>query len=495
MKLFNRVKSILIPNSDSSLSQRVAKSSLWLFLSRYSIQILNIVKIVFLARLLSPEDFGIFGVAIIAVSFLDAFSQTGFTQALIQKKGEVRDYFDTAWIVKVLRGLLLTILLFIFSDQISVFFLEPQLSLIIKIVSLTILLDGLSSVAFVYAFRELQFHKYFIFNVLGIITDIIFSVSFAFWLQNYWALVIGFLAGNVIKFIASYIIYPYEPKFSFSKEKAKELMGFGKWIFGSNILGFFISQGESIFIGKFLGIVSLGYYQMAYKISSFLNMDIISGALFPTFSKVQDNYEIIKEAYLKTIKILSLIFIPAAGGIYILAPDFVNVFLGAKWLPATTSLKILIWASFIWSLTVVTSPVFQALAKPKIETFTNVLRLSLLLTLVYPLINLFGIPGAAMAVFAGVFVSTLGSLFFVAKIINIKFMSFVEVFIIPVISTFIMILSVYYLKQLFVMSITIFFLMVLFGVVVYFAILTLSEKIFKIKYLYLLKETLYLLIK
>lgn len=493
--MLNKIKKILIPTSETSLSQRVAKSSLWLFLSRYSIQILNIVKIVFLARLLSPSDFGIFSAATIAISLLESFSQTGFTQALIQKKGEVRDYFDTAWIVKVIRGLLLTLLLIIFSDSIAGFFGEPSLSLIIKIVGLTIFLDGLSSVAFVYAFRELQFHKYFIFNVLGTVVDLIFSVSFAFLLQNYWALVIGFLAGTIVKFTASYIIYPYLPRFSFSMKKAKELMGFGKWIFGSNILGFFIAQGESIFIGRFLGIVSLGYYQMAYKISSFLNMEIIAGALFPTYSKVQDNHEVIKNAYIKTIKILALLFMPAAGGIFVLSPDFIKVFLGAKWLPATSSLQILIWASFIWSLAVITSPVFQALGKPKIETFMNMVRLAILLLLVYPLINVFGITGAALAVLAGVLASTLGSLFFAAKIVHLTLKNFFEALFIPLVSTLSMILIIFYVKSFITMNILLFLAMVMLGILLYFSVVLLGERIFKIKSLYLLKEVLSLLVK
>ncbi|MBI3631801.1 MAG: oligosaccharide flippase family protein, partial [Candidatus Staskawiczbacteria bacterium] len=436
-----------------------------------------------------------FGIATIAITLLESFSQTGFNRALVQKQGEIVEYLNTAWVVQVLRGFIITIILFFFSGSIANFFSAPEISLIIKIISITILLEGASSVAIIYASKNLEFHTYFIYQIVGSIAEFIFSIWAALIFKNYWALVIGFSAGVAVRFFLSYIIYPHRPKFSINIEKAKELINYSKWIFGSNIIGFFISQGESIFIGKFLGIASLGFYQMAYKISSFLNIEVVSGALFPAYAKVQDNAGALKKAYFKTLKLISLVFFPMAGGIFVLFREFTNIFLGAKWLPMVPSLKLLIWTSLFWAMSVVTGSLLQAIGKPNMETWLNGIRLILLLIIVYPLTSKFGIMGAALSVFFSVVVASFGYLFIVFRMISLKLKDAIDILCMPLLSTLLMIWAISYGKVFFSVGFLPFFGMVMSGVVIYFTLILIGEKVFNIKSFCLLKETLLLLIK
>lgn len=488
-----RIKKSLIPSG--GVSGLTVKGSFWLFALRGTDQFLRLIRTIILARLLAPNDFGLFGIVIISISLLDTFSQTGFQQALIQKKEDIKSYLNTGWVVQVIRGLLLALVLFLTAPYIATFFKTPAAELILKVVSLVIILQSLSNIAIVYFQKELEFHKYFIYQIAGTITDFTVAVSAAFIFRSVWALIFGFLAGNLVRCVISYIIHPYRPRFYFSFSKARELFGFGKWIFGSQIMVFFILQGDSLFVGRFLGVIALGFYQMAYKISSALGTEIISGAIFPAYTKLQDNLPKLREAHLKILQLLSFILIPLTGGIFILAPEFTSLFLGEKWLPIVSAIRVLVLATLIWAIVIINGPMVLAIGKPKIETKWVAVRLIVLLVLIYPFIIHWGILGASMAVFLSALVSTTGYSLEVIKITSCGGKNFIKRIIIPLINTIFMALVIFGLKTIMPIELWEFFLLVGVGVLVYLVLTYLSDKFLRYKMQSIIKECLNLLIK
>lgn len=487
-----KAKNLFIPAG--SLSRRIAKGSMWLFAFRVLDQIFRTVRIIILARLLSPQDFGLFGISMIAMSLLEAFSQTGFNQALVQKKEDISSYLNTAWVVQIVRGVVLSLILFFIAPSVAMFFKTPEAENIIKVVSFVVFLQGFSNIAIVYLSKELEFHKYFIYQFLGTIFDFIVSLVIAFMLKSVWALIFGFLAGIIVKIIASYIICSFKPKLSFSFNKMKELFHFGKWIFSSNIIGFFITQGESVMVGRLLGAISLGFYQMAYKIASVLGIEIISGAIFPAYSKIQDNIGKLKTAYLKIFQLLTFILIPLAGGIFVLSQDFIILFLGEKWISITLVMRLLVFGSTIWAYAVLSGPLFQAIGKPKIETKLNLLRLAILVLLVYPFIIKWKILGAALAVFLSTSISGIGYILVAKKSLHFSFYEIGKSILIPVLNTIIMVLLIFLLKTIFPIGLLSFFVLIIFGILIYLLLSYFSEKILKYSIFIVLKESFKLLI-
>ncbi|GAI54637.1 unnamed protein product, partial [marine sediment metagenome] len=198
---------------------------------------------------------------------------------------------------------------------------------------------GFVNIGVLYFQKELEFNKQFIYRASGTLADFVVAVAAVLILKSVWALVFGLLAGNFVRLIVSYLVHPYRPHFKLDLAKTKELFGFGKWILGSSILVFLITQGDDIFVGKLLGITFLGFYQMAYRISNAPATEIthvISQVTFPAYSKLQDNLPGLREGYLKTLQLTAFISIPLAGGIFILAPEFTTIFLGDKWMPMAT---------------------------------------------------------------------------------------------------------------------------------------------------------------
>lgn len=415
----------LTPNISKSppLSAQVISGSFWVFALRILEKLLHFIRLIILARLLAPDDFGLFGIALLSMSCLETFSETGFEQALIQKKQDISQYLDTAWTAQLLRAAFLACLLFIAAPAIGAFFNSLKAVILIRTIALAVLFKGLTNIKTIYFIKEMKFNKQFAYQSIGVIAEFVVAVSLAIILKSAWALIFGLLVNHLVSLLVSYIIYPYRPRLSFDLKKFKELFGFGKWLLGSGILIFLVTQGDDIFVGKLLGVAALGFYQLAYRISNMPATEIthiISQVTFPAYSKLQDNLPQLREAYLKVLRVSSFLSFPVAGLIFILAPDFTRVFLGEKWMPMVGAMQVLALVGLFRALTATPGPLYLARKTPNLSFKKNALRLLFTLGPIYPLIKSYGITGAAFCVLFGILAALGYDLYYFKKLANLN---------------------------------------------------------------------------
>ncbi len=456
---------------EESLSGKVVRGGMWVFALRITNRGLGFIRTIILARLLAPEDFGLLGIAMLAISTLETFSQTGFQTALIQKKDNVESYLDTAWTVSAIRGTVLFSILFFSAPIVAKFFNSPQAILIIKVIAISTLLSGFRNIGLLYFQKELEFNKQFVFSLATTLTNLSVSVSLAFVLRNVWALVWGGLAANLVGLFLSYILHPYRPRIVIDKEKFRDLFGFGKWVVGSGILVFLITQGDDIFVGKMLGVTALGLYQMAYTLSNLPATEIthvISQVTFPAYSKLQNDLSKIREAYLKVLQVTVFISIPLAAGIFVLAPDFAKIFLGEKWLPMVPAMRVLVLSGLVRSVQATTGPVFLAVSRPEIEPRWQMIRLLIMAVLIYALTSHWGLLGASIAVLTSTVVSTIGFALMVLRVTKCRIYSFIQKTIFPFINALFMTIILLMLSN-FISSVNmwVFFCFVSCGIITY----------------------------
>jgi len=384
-----------------SLSQKVVRSTFWAGAFKVTERTLRFVRTIIVARLLSPTDFGLFGLACLAMDILDRFSETGVKTALIQKKEKSEEFLDTAWTINLLRNVFLFSLLFFGAPFIARFFNNLSAAPLMRVVGVIMIVRGITNIGTVYFIKELDFRKQFVLRSSGTLANVIVTLTTAFILRNAWALVWGYLAGSVANCIVSYIIHTYRPRFSFELPKAKELLNFGKWIFGSSILIFLITQGDDILVGKILGLTALGLYQMAYAISNLPATEIthvISQVTFPAYSKLQSNIPKLKDAYFRILQLTLFVSLPLAAGIFFFGYDFTRIALGDKWLPMVPTLMLLSVQGAMRAFGATTGPLFQAVGKPRIATKLQFAQFIMMAIIIYPLIKFFGIFGAALSI-------------------------------------------------------------------------------------------------
>jgi len=476
-QIFNNVK-----KSGDTLSQKAVRSSFWVFLLRIIQLLFSLSRLIILANFLLPHDFGLIGIALLTMSILETFSQTGFQAALIQKKEDINSYLDSAWTILILRGLILFIILYFIAPYTALFFNAPEAEPIIQVIGFSFFIQAFTNIGIIYFQKDLEFNKEFVYQFIGTLTDFIVSILSVLILKNVWAFVFGLLAGNTARCIISYLIHPYRPKFNFNLNKIKELFNFGKWILGSSILIFLITQGDDIFVGKLLGATALGYYQLAYKISNIPATEIthvISQVSFPTYSKLQDDIPQLRETYLKVLLVTAFLSIPLAGFIFILAPEFIKIFLCEKWMPMVPAIQILaIWGA-IRSIGATIGPVFQGIGKPSILTKSMLIQLSLMIILIYPLTYFWDIFGASLAVLIPGFIINIYVSYRIIILLKCKPKNFYKEIIFPFFITIILILSIFVIK-IFLISINIieFLLLVSIGSIIIISLTYLIDKIF-----------------
>lgn len=482
-------------DENNSLFQRVVRGGVWVFALRIVGRIFDLIRIIILARILVPHDFGLIGIALLIIASLETFSRTGFQQALIQKKNNIESYLDAAWTVLVLRGFILFVILYLSAPYVALFFKSPGAKIVIQVIGISILLQAFHNIGVIYFQKELEFNKQFIYQLSGTLADFIVAISCALILKNAWALVFGLLARDFVRFIVSYLIHPYRPVFRLNLEKIKELFGFGKWILGSSILIFLVTQGGDILVGRLLGVTMLGFYQMAYKISNMPATEIthvISQVAFPAYSKLQDNMPRLREAYLKVLQFTAFLSFPIAGLIFVLAPDFTKIFLGEKWMPMVQAMQVLALSGLVRSITATAGSIFHAVGRPKIDTRWQVVRLSVLAALIYLFIIKWGILGASIAVFLSLFVSNIGFTLAVIRITKCGIKKFAGIILFPLINIIITVFLISGLKTIIGTGIGEFIILVCMGVLMYFIMTYLSAKFFgyKMQVFRILRESL-----
>lgn len=390
---------------------QVVRAGFWVFGIRIAQRFFSFARLIILAMFLAPYDFGLMGIALLTISSIETFTQTGFQQALVQRKGNIVPYLDTAWTFTVIRGAALFSITLLAAPLASSVFDASEATLIIRITALSILFQSFTSTAVIFFQKELDFRKQFAYNFSGVLVDFTVSIIAVFILRDVWALVFGLLAGHVVRMCMSYILHPYRPRLDLDFTKAKELFGFGKWILGSSVLVFLITQGDSILIGYVMGVVALGLYQLATVIANTPTTEIanvVGEVAFPAFAKLQDRIDILRAGYLRVLKITTFFAFGLTCFLIVLTDELIKAFMSYEWLPIVAPVQILAVAGSVRALAATTSPVFVALGKPRIGTTWQILRLAILFTLLYPLTVEWGVSGAAFAVLVSISVTSIG---------------------------------------------------------------------------------------
>lgn len=217
---------------------------------------------------------------------------------------------------------------------------------------------------------------------------------------------------------------------------------------------------------------------------------VISRVTFPVYSKLQNDIPKLREAYLKVLQITAFLSFPVAGLIFVLAPDFTNIFLGGKWMPMVPAMQVLVFAGLVRSIAATSGYIFYAVGKPKIDTRWQIVRLFVLAALIYPFTNKWGILGASIVVLLSIFVSNIGFCFKAIKITKCGVKNFAKIIIFPLISGTVMILLILGVKAIIGTGIWEFITFASAGILIYFIMIYLSDKLFNYKMEALIKESL-----
>jgi len=383
-----------------SWSQKVVHAGFWCFAFHGAEQLLTICRILGLARLLSPKEFGLFGISMTYLSALDIVTTPGIDQALIHRKEADTACLDVAWTVRAIRGIVLAALMFGTAPWVGAFFGEQAVVPLIQVLSISLVSNGFINIGVVVFQKDLDFRRDFIYRFSGIMTDLVVVLISAYLLRNAWAFVFASVSGSLARLCASYWIHPFRPRLRFDRKKLRELLYFGRWMFSVNITDVVSKHITSMVIGKVIGAEALGYFQTASRIVDLVVLRLganINRVAFPAYTQLQSSGGSLRGAYRKIAGFSATLLIPATAGIICVGHDFTRIFLGPKWIPMVTALFILAVASLLLSVAWTGQPAFMGRGRPKTVFY---IQLAVAVTLccgIYPLSVRWNIQGAALA--------------------------------------------------------------------------------------------------
>jgi O-antigen/teichoic acid export membrane protein len=408
--------------NDGSLRNKILRSGFWQGLTTIGVNSLTLIKSMVLARILSPEAFGLMSLALMTIRGAQLLTDTGFGTALIQRKGDFDEAKDTAFTLLAIRGLLLALLMLPVAYFMAGFYEKPQLLALIAVCGLSFVVSGFTNISLTAAIRDLDFKKIAIIENSAAVTSFVVALVIALWFRSVWALVISFIVSGAVKLVLSYVIIEGRPKFQIEIPIAKELLHYGKYITGSTILLFIATEIDTAVIGKVLDIEKLGHYSVAFMLANFPATHVafvISNIMFPAYSKIQGEPELLRATFCKVTELVSSLVVPVMTGMAVAADVLINVLYGEKWMDAIPPFRILCIFGAIHSVVTVNGYMFNAIGRPDVGLKIALLRLSGIAALILPAIQYSGVVGAAWAMTFVMFLSLLYGLWQVRKILSV----------------------------------------------------------------------------
>lgn len=401
------------------LLKQSLKNTSWVGGFRISSRLVAFLKLAILARLLTPEQFGVYGVAVLVLAFVEIFTETGINTVLIQEKRDIGKYIDTAWTISMIRGVLISFMIFATAPIVAQFFNSEASLVLLRLISLVPLIRGFINPSVVKFHKELRFDKEFWFRIAIFCVDAFVAVVFAVVTKNPTALVFGFIAGAVLEVALSFVLVSPRPSFKFRKGIAKQIIARGKWMTGIGIFQYLFRQGDDVVVGKFLGSGSLGIYQAAYKLSTLPVSeiaDVVSKVAFPTFVKITDNPKRLKKIFYQTLLAVVSLSILLAAFISLFSETIVLILLGRNWLEVVPILKILVVFGVLKAFTGTFHSIFLATQKQQYVTSLTFVSTVFLFIAIFPLLFKFGLTGVAYATIIGSFAAVPVSFYYLRKL-------------------------------------------------------------------------------
>lgn len=331
----------------SSIASKSIHGILWSAIERFSLQGVQFLIGIVLARLLSPSDFGMIGMLSIFMGISQTFIDCGFSSALIRQKEIYAQDYGTTFLINLFISVLAFVILFFTAPFIAKFYNTPELELILQIFSTTLIINALFTVHNVKLARKIDFKTQSKASICAAAISGAIGITLAYNGFGVWSLVIQAICNSAINLILLTFLLKWFPTPKFSRKSFLNLFGFGSKILIANLISSIYSNIYNIVIGKKFSAATLGYYTRADQMGQFPSQNvggILSRVTYPILSQLQDDTDRLRSVYVKYLQLSCFVIFPLMMGLAALAKPLIILLLGEKWVPSVVLLQILCFA-------------------------------------------------------------------------------------------------------------------------------------------------------
>lgn len=325
-----------------NIRAKVRSGMIWTFMERIGTKVVQFALQLLLARLLVPEDYGLCALLLAFINIATVFVNSGLNTALIQKKEADSLDFSSVLYLSLSISVIIYVILFFSSPLIADFFNDNRLSLLMRVLAVTLIIGAFNSVQLSVLTRNMQFRKLFIANLLGMIVSAIISIVMAMNGFGVWSIVIQYLINRLVVTLALFALVRWMPKLEFSWIRIKSLFSFGWKCMTTTFLSTIVTDIYTAVVGKFYPKSQLGVYDTGNKIPATISETFSSSlgnVLFPAFSKLQNDIPQLRAIVAKSNKISSFLIAPIMFAIIASAHPIISILLTDKWIGAVPFLQ------------------------------------------------------------------------------------------------------------------------------------------------------------
>lgn len=316
----------------SGRARRAFTGVLWSGVNALLPAMSGLVVFLLVSRVIGPAELGYVSLAVAVVGTLGAFSPAGFGDALVQRSDLDTGHLDTTFWLCLVWGIGLYGLTVLLSAPLSRVLREPMLMTLLPVVGLRLIFDLATVVPTALLSRSMQFRQLALRTLIASVLSMIVCIAVLWAGYGFWALVLSQLVGTVVVCMVSWLSIRWRPRLSLDRSALRDLAHFGGYSSGSRLIN--AINVDQLLIGPLIGAVGLGLFSFARRIFQMLN-DVLTGALaavaYPLLSSMQDEPEKLREAYLATTFLSSVLAFPCFVGLALIAGDLVPLLFGPQW--------------------------------------------------------------------------------------------------------------------------------------------------------------------
>jgi PST family polysaccharide transporter len=346
-----------------SLKAKVLSGTKWVAVANLFKQVLQVLALIVFARLLSPDDFGLFAILMIFVGFLILFTDMGTAAALVHIDNPSQKLLSSVFFFNLFVGGSLSLLLILLSLPIAHFFDNPKLETPLQIIALNFIILAFGVVQKARYEKALNFKPVTLIESFAVLAGILTGIGAAFYGLGVYSLVAQTLTTSLVTVILLWLISKWRPLFHFSWQDIKTIWGYTANLSAFNLVNYFARNADNFLIGKFLGSSALGVYSLAYSMMLYPIQNIsrvLLRILFPAFSHIKEDNEKFRKAYLRAIFFIALVSFPIMTGLIVTADLLVEVLFGDKWANLSTILMLLAPVGIIQSIGTTNGSIYMA---------------------------------------------------------------------------------------------------------------------------------------
>jgi len=397
-----------------TLAKRVLHAGSWALFGQAAGQAIRLGSNVMLARLLSPDAFGLMSVVYMLTVAMALFSDLGINRSVVQShRGADPDLLDTAWSLQVLRGcglagatVLVGVLVF-FANRMGwtrggTVYADPRLPWLIGAFAFSAAISGLESIRIGQARRDVQLKRLTKIDLASQFASVLLMLGIAWLTRSIWALVFGALFSNSLRVgLGHLVLSGHRERFRLEAAAVKELMSNARWIFVASILGFLASNGDRVLLGALIDAGSFGLYAVAFLLASVLQVltsTLCISVAYPAFSEVfRERRHDLPKTIGKFLQVYDALVTFIAGILVIAGPAFVHLLYDQRYQQAGWILSVLA-VGCIGMRCQLVEQCYQAVGKPQLVTLANLIRLVALVAGIWIGNKMWGFTGIVAAI-------------------------------------------------------------------------------------------------